>query len=71
MSYSHACLRYLCLLEPSLTVPAILDRTYPSLTGLEEVCLSRSCRRMLASRRMKGADFGAFTPDRPTGRPPS
>lgn len=38
MSYSHACLRYLCLLEPSLAVPAILDRTYPSLTGLEEVC---------------------------------
>lgn len=37
MSYSHACIRYLCLLEPTLTVPAILDRAYPSLTGLEEV----------------------------------
>lgn len=42
MSYSHACIRYLCLLEPTLTVPAILDRAYPSLTGLEEVRLDPS-----------------------------
>lgn len=42
MSYSHACLRYLCLLEPSLAVPSILDRTYPSLTGLEEVSCTQT-----------------------------
>lgn len=37
MALSHACLRYLSYLEPSLTIQSILDRAYPSLTGLEEV----------------------------------
>lgn len=48
MSYSHACIRYLCLLEPTLTVPAILDRAYPSLTGLEEVRLDTCPFSLLA-----------------------
>lgn len=67
MSYSHACLRYLCLLEPSLTVPAILDRTYPSLTGLEEVRLF-SRFRPLAPLRRADAPALRFPPARPTGR---
>ena len=37
MALSHACLKYLALLEPQLVVQSVLDRAYPSLTGLEEV----------------------------------
>ena len=42
MALSHACLKYLALLEPQLVVQSVLDRAYPSLTGLEEVS-SRLC----------------------------
>lgn len=39
MALSHACLRYLSLLEPDLVLQSVLERAYPSLTGLEEVCI--------------------------------
>ncbi|CED83025.1 Uncharacterized conserved protein [Phaffia rhodozyma] len=59
MALSHACLRYLSLLEPDLVLQSVLERAYPSLTGLEEThrtpsvltCLA-ACAQPLVSREL-------------------